>query len=105
MKNCINKATIKRLQKVCDAFSDQGLSGYPCESLLIFYSDLLRVREDMRQQADPIGGRYICAEDRYTVMFALDALHSAIMRRYDSCDYAIWERLEKLLDYLRQAVE
>lgn len=101
----VSGVTIRRLEAVRDAFDDQGLCCYPLESLLVDYSNLLAVREDMRQQADPIGGRFIGPEDRKTVDDALDALHSAIMWRYESDDYAIMEALDKLLNYLRQAVK
>lgn len=101
----ISGVTIRRLEKVRDAFDDQGLGCYPVESLLIRYSDMLSVREDMRQQGPPIGGRYIGPEDRKAVDDALDALHSAIMWRYESDDYAIMEALGKLIEYLRQAEE
>lgn len=101
----ISRVTIRRLEKVRDAFDDQGLCGFPAESKLIYYSDMLAVREDMRRQGPPIGGRYIGPEDRKAVDDALDALHSAIMRRYEADDYAIMQALDKLIEYLRQAVE
>lgn len=105
MGDGISRVTIRRLQKVCDAFDDQGLACWPVESLLVDYSNLLAVREDMRQQGPPIGGRYIGPEDRKAVDDALDALHSAIMWRYESDDYAIMQELDKLIEYLKQAVE
>ena len=105
MSEGISRVTIRRLEKVRDALDDQGLACWPVESLLVDYSELLAVREDMRQQGPPIGGRYIGPEDRKAVDDALDALHSAIMWRYESDDYAIMEALDRLIEYLKQAVE
>lgn len=105
MSRGISRVTIRRLEAVRDAFDDQGLCCYPLESLLVDYSNLLAVREDMRQQGPPIGGRYIGPEDRKAIDDALDALHSAIMWRYESDDYAIMQALDMLIEHLQKAVE
>ena len=105
MSRGISRVTIRRLEAVRDAFDDQGLCCYPLESLLVDYSNLIAVREDMRQQGPPIGGRYIGPEDRKAIDDALDALHSAIMWRYESDDYAIMQALDMLIEHLQKAVE
>lgn len=107
MSNGVNEVTIRRLERVIDAIDAQRYGGYSCgdyNPLVASYTDMLAVREDMRQQARPIGGRYIGPEDRKAVDDALDALHSAIMCRHEADECAVCEALEKLTDYLRQAV-
>jgi len=108
MSEGINRVTIKRLERVMEAFEDEGLNGYSYgsyETLVARYTDMLAVREDMRQQAQPIGGRFIEPEDRLAVDHALDALHSAIMWRYEADERAVYDELEKLLEYLSHVEE
>lgn len=100
--------TIPRLERVIGAFEDQGRNGYAggdFAALLSYYDDMLSVREDLRKLTQPIGGRFIGPEDRLAVDHALDALHSAIMWRYEADERAVHDELEKLLEYLSHVGE
>ncbi len=103
MKKGINQGTIDKLENLAWEFDDQ-IEGYDDEHILLFYRDMLSVREDMRQQAEPIDGRFICAEDNMIVIRTLDALHSIIMRRADYGNSTISGDLRKLAAYLKHGV-
>ena len=81
MRKGINAQTIEKLNTVCETFYDGQLSGNSEQVLLEDYKRLLDVREDMRQQSEPISGRFINADDRSAIVHALDAIHCTIMGR------------------------
>ena len=102
----INAQTIEKLNAVCETFYDGQLSGNSEQSLLDDYKRLLDIREDMRQQSEPIRGRFIHKLDRMAISHALDALHSTMMgRAHDVDESVVYIELNALLKYLRGAVK
>lgn len=105
MKRGINTETIRKLEEFCADLYEGQYYGNDRETMLKHYRYMSDVREDMRQQAEPIGGRFIDAGDVNAVLRALDFLHNSIMRRGAEFDEdKIEEELRKLMEYLRQAV-
>lgn len=104
MNKGITSETIRKLDEFCDDLYE-GQYGSNVEVNLRHYVYMLDVMEDMRQQAEPIGGRYIQANDRRAVIHALDFLHACIMCRVSEIgEDDLFKELQAVADYLRQAV-
>lgn len=105
MNKGITSETIKKLDEFCDDLYEGQYCGNGRETVLRHYTYMLDVMEDMRQQAEPIGGRYIQANDRRAVIHALDYLHACNMSRVSEIgEDDLFKELQAVADFLRQAV-
>jgi len=102
----ITRETVRKLDELCECLYEGQYDGNGREMILRHYAYMLDVLEDMRQQAEPIGGQYIQANDRRAVIHALDYLHACNLGHVSGIDEGdLWEELRAVADFLRQAFE
>lgn len=102
MNKGINESTLVKLETFCDDLYEGQYDGNSLDTKLMHYRYMLDVMEDMRQESEPIDGRFIQANDRRAVIHALDFLHASIMGRCAELeDTEVYTKLHALLEYLQ----
>lgn len=99
----VTEATIQNVKYLSEMFYEWDNSGWPISVYLDAYCLAAITLEEINHEPEPIGGRYIDAEDRWAIFHAMENIHKQIIGiecTIHADGNKTYEELCKLYDHL-----